>query len=115
LLGAAALLAVAACCTWSRRVRDSGLRPMCFVITAVGLSLLFASDVFEYSLRYQLPGIVLLPAAGAAGLSALTWKWKPRWRRPAAPDADADADPGTVTDTDTELDRSVDVSPAYLD
>lgn len=113
LLGAAALLAVAGCCVWTRRVRDSGLRPVCFVIAAIGLGLLFASDVFEYSLRYQLPGIVLLPAAGAAGLSALTWRWKPgglmRSRlRPGgsvahvprpSPAADDTADDNTAEDT----------------
>jgi hypothetical protein len=125
LLGAAALLAVAACCTWARRVRDSGLRPLCFLIAAVAISLLSASDVFEYSLRYQLPGIVLLPAAGAAGLSALTWQWKARRHRHAGPDVDTGTDTSTSTststdtdtdsDTDTELDRGVDVSPVYLD
>jgi hypothetical protein len=78
-LGIAALLAVAACCAWSRRVRSSGLRPLCLLIAASGLFLLLASDVFEYSLRYQLPGIILLPAAGAVGFSALTWR---RVRRP---------------------------------
>jgi len=37
-----------------------------------GLFLLFASAVFEFSWRYQLPALVLLPVAGALGFTTLT-------------------------------------------
>jgi glycosyltransferase involved in cell wall biosynthesis len=77
LLGLCALLGLAGCVTWSRRVRRSGLRPLCALLTVTGLGLLLGADTFEYSLRYQLPGLVLLPAAGAVGLTALTWYRKP--------------------------------------
>jgi hypothetical protein len=77
LLGACALLAVGGGLAWSRRVRQSGLRPLCLLVGMTGLGLLFTADVYEYSLRYQLPGLVLLPAAGAVGLTALTWYRKP--------------------------------------
>ncbi|MFF0147529.1 dolichyl-phosphate-mannose-protein mannosyltransferase [Amycolatopsis sulphurea] len=50
-----------------------------------GLFLLFACAVFEFSWRYQLPALVLLPMAGALGFTTLT---SPSRRRLAAyPDA----------------------------
>ena len=33
--------------------------------------LLASSDAFEFSWRYQLPAVVMLPLAGALGLTAL--------------------------------------------
>ena len=77
LLGLCALLGLAGSVAWSRRVRQSGLRPLCALLTVTGLGLLLSADAFEYSLRYQLPGLVLLPAAAAVGLTALTWYRKP--------------------------------------
>ena len=38
---------------------------------ACGVLVLGASDVFEFTWRYQLPGIVTLPPAGALGIAAL--------------------------------------------
>lgn len=77
LLGVAALLALGGCVAWTRRVKQSGLRPLCMLLTVSGLGLLLSADAFEYNLRYQLPGLILLPAAGAIGLTALTWYRKP--------------------------------------
>jgi glycosyltransferase involved in cell wall biosynthesis len=44
---------------------------------------LLASDAFEFSWRYQLPGLVLIPAAGALGLTAMFWRPRP----PSFPEA----------------------------
>jgi hypothetical protein len=49
----------------------SGLRSACALFTLGCLGVLGLADLFEYSLRYQMPVIVILPAAGALGLSAL--------------------------------------------
>jgi len=42
--------------------------------------LLVSSDAFEFSWRYQLPAVVMLPLAGALGLTAAG----ARFSRPAA-------------------------------
>jgi len=44
--------------------------------------LLVSSDAFEFSWRYQLPAVVLLPLAGALGLTVLV---RGRRSRCAAP------------------------------
>ena len=71
LLGAFTLVGVVCCCAWSKRVKASGLRPICLLVTLAGLLPLAVSDLFEYTVRYQLPATVILPAAGVIGLSAL--------------------------------------------
>jgi hypothetical protein len=71
LLGVFTLLGVVCCCAWSKRVKASGLRPVCLLITLAGLVPLFVSDLFQYTVRYQMPATVILPAAGAIGLTAL--------------------------------------------
>ncbi len=38
--------------------------------TATALAVLLASDAFEFSWRYQLPALVLLPPAGVLGIAA---------------------------------------------
>ncbi|PRX50219.1 glycosyltransferase involved in cell wall biosynthesis [Prauserella shujinwangii] len=64
LLGAAAVVGAG-------RARRSGLRSAAFLPTASGLLLLLGSSAFEFSWRYQLPALVLLPIGGAIGLAAL--------------------------------------------
>jgi len=60
------------------RARRSGLRAACLLPALVGLTVLLAADFFHFSWRYQLPGLVLAPLAGALGLTALTgWKERP--------------------------------------
>jgi hypothetical protein len=51
--------------------RRTGLRVACLLVTLAGLVLLVSSDAFEFSWRYQLPAVVLLPLAGTLGLTAL--------------------------------------------
>lgn len=51
--------------------RWSGVRRSCLLPLLTGLGLLGASAIFEFSWRYQLPGLVLFPLAGALGITAL--------------------------------------------
>ncbi|WP_116050097.1 glycosyltransferase family 2 protein [Amycolatopsis palatopharyngis] len=53
------------------RARRSGLRSAALLATGSGLTLLLGSAAFEFSWRYQLPALVLLPLGGAIGLTAL--------------------------------------------
>ncbi|WP_020660278.1 glycosyltransferase family 2 protein [Amycolatopsis benzoatilytica] len=54
-----------------KRPRDKARSGALFA-AGTGLFLLFASAVFEFSWRYQLPALVLLPVAGALGFTTLT-------------------------------------------
>jgi hypothetical protein len=55
------------------RARRSGLQAACLMWTLVPVGLLLVpAAMFEFTWRYQLPGIVLLPVAGALGLTAMT-------------------------------------------
>lgn len=51
--------------------RRSGIRAATVLATASAGIVLFTSAVFEFSWRYQLPGLVLLPLAGILGLTVL--------------------------------------------
>jgi hypothetical protein len=55
----------------SRRGRRSGLAGVTLFTTGVAFTVLFTAALFEFSWRYQLPGLVLLPLAGALGVTAL--------------------------------------------
>lgn len=57
-------------------VQQAALACLAFCTAAVGV--LLVSDIFEFSWRYQLPALVMLPPAGVLGMWAL---W--RARRPA--------------------------------
>jgi len=50
-------------------VRDLGVA--CITLFSAAAAVLGISDLFEFSWRYQLPGIVILPAAGALGIAAI--------------------------------------------
>lgn len=76
-LGIAALLAVAAAAGLGR-ARHSRLRSAALLPAAGGLILLLGSAAFEFSWRYQLPGLVLFPLAGVLGLTALLGPGKRR-------------------------------------
>jgi hypothetical protein len=60
----------------------TGLRAPCLLVTLAAVVLLVSSDAFEFSWRYQLPAVVLLPLAGTLGLTALV---RGRRSRCAAP------------------------------
>ncbi|MGH3321136.1 MAG: hypothetical protein ACRDN9_13345 [Streptosporangiaceae bacterium] len=53
------------------RARRSGVNAACFLYTVTAVGLLLAAATYEFSWRYQLPGVTLLPVAGALGLAAL--------------------------------------------
>ncbi|HEX5407269.1 MAG TPA: glycosyltransferase family 2 protein [Pseudonocardiaceae bacterium] len=51
--------------------RRSGIRAATMLVTGLAGTVLFVSAMFEFSWRYQLPGLVLLPLAGVLGLTVL--------------------------------------------
>jgi hypothetical protein len=51
--------------------RRSGLAASALFTTALAITVLGTAAVFEFSWRYQLPGLVLFPLAGAVGIVAL--------------------------------------------
>jgi hypothetical protein len=67
--------------------RDLALGCCLFFITAVVI--LLASDIPEFSWRYQLPAIVTLPPAGALGIAVMLARASSRTARQAAADAPA--------------------------
>ena len=62
--------------------RRTGLRLPCLLVTLAAVVLLVSSDAFEFSWRYQLPAVVMLPLAGMLGVTALM---RGRASRSAAP------------------------------
>jgi hypothetical protein len=80
LAGSAALL---------RRRADPGTRQLalaCLLFFTAGVAVLAASDLFEFSWRYQLPALVTLVPAGALGIAVvLRWIRGPRPSSPAGP------------------------------
>jgi hypothetical protein len=76
-----ALLAGLAGALGAGRTRDASLRAACLLATTMGAGVLLSAATFEFSWRYQLPGLVLLPLAGALGATILF----PRRRRPPVP------------------------------
>jgi hypothetical protein len=56
---------------WTRTAADSERAAACLLVTLSAVVLLLSSDAFEFSWRYQLPAIVLLPLAGALGATAI--------------------------------------------
>ncbi|MEU3274719.1 glycosyltransferase family 2 protein [Saccharomonospora sp. NPDC006951] len=84
------------------RARRSGLRSAAFLATSSGLILLLGSAAFEFSWRYQLPALVLMPLGGALGLAAMLG-WGKRdpaapARRPKLSDYPDEVDSGAVVD-----------------
>lgn len=54
------------------RARDSGLRPMCMLMTLTGTGLLLVPDLTaEFTWRYQLPALLLLPAGAVLAYTAM--------------------------------------------
>jgi hypothetical protein len=49
-----------------------GLAGACGLVTLAAVILLVSSDAFEFSWRYQLPAVTMLPLAGVLGLTVLT-------------------------------------------
>jgi len=55
---------------------QAGLAGACALVTLAAVVLLVSSDAFEFSWRYQLPAVVMLPLAGALGLTALAARFR---------------------------------------
>ena len=62
---------------------DSELAVACLLVTLSAVVLLLGSDAYEFSWRYQLPAVVMLPVAGALGLTALASRIRPARARQA--------------------------------
>ncbi|MQA16795.1 MAG: glycosyltransferase [Pseudonocardiaceae bacterium] len=52
--------------------RRSGIRAASLLASGTGFTVLITAAAFEFSWRYQLPSLVLLPMAGVLGVTALT-------------------------------------------
>jgi glycosyltransferase involved in cell wall biosynthesis len=52
--------------------RRSGIRAASLLASGLGITVLMTAAAFEFSWRYQLPGLVLLPMAGALGITAFS-------------------------------------------
>ena len=59
------------------RARRSGLRAVCLLPAGLATTVLFTAAAMEFSWRYQLPGLVLLPLAGALGITAIIGPRRP--------------------------------------
>jgi hypothetical protein len=77
-----------------RRLGAAGQRMglACLLFATASITTLFLPDVFEYSWRYELPAVILLPPAGIFGVMALIgWRSARSGRpRPAPPRSAAD-------------------------
>ena len=62
--------------TAADRPADTQLAAACLLVTLSAAVLLLSSDAYEFSWRYQLPAVVMLPVAGALGLTALAGRTK---------------------------------------
>ncbi len=101
-----------ACCLGAARREHRTLVSACILTTGMALAVLLVSDAFEFSWRYQLPALVLLPSAGVLGFAALTARimfGRSAWRdRPTvAPAAEA---PCLTTEVITAEAESVQVT-----
>jgi hypothetical protein len=85
-LGLCVLLALAAAAGLGR-AKQSGLRSAALFPAAAGVILLLGSAAFEFSWRYQLPGLIFFPLAGAIGLRAILGKDQARPPMADYPDA----------------------------
>lgn len=83
LLGLCVLAGLAGSLALLRRRGDPATRqlsPACLLFFLSGVAVLLASNLYEFSWRYQLPALVTLVPAGALGISVAS-----RLRRPAPP------------------------------
>jgi 4-amino-4-deoxy-L-arabinose transferase-like glycosyltransferase len=72
LLAVAALAGMAGSCMLGGRRREhTATATACLLTTTMAIILLLASDAYEFSWRYQLPALVLLPPAGILGAAAI--------------------------------------------
>ena len=63
--------------------RRTELAVPCLLVTLAAVMLLLSSDAFEFSWRYQLPAVVMLPLAGMLGVTALIRGRRSRYAAPS--------------------------------
>ena len=97
----AGLIGICTCGTSPHR--HATLARACLLVLASAGAVLLLSDSYEFSWRYQLPGIVLLPAAGLLGIAAISARGtfeRATWRRlrtmPQVPSVSPPAPPARV-------------------
>jgi hypothetical protein len=76
LLAVALLLALAAV-LGAGRYRGAPARLVTAAYLGGGALVLVGADAFEFTWRYQLPGLIFIPAAGALGVATLCWRPAP--------------------------------------
>lgn len=95
LLALAALAGLAGSCVLGFLRREHpAVATACLLSTAMAITLLLASDAYEFSWRYQLPALILLPPAGILGAATIATAlrsaapkraWAPELNDPAGP------------------------------
>jgi len=80
---------------------DKELAAACLLVTLSATVLLLSSDAYEFSWRYQLPAVVMVPVAGALGFTALATRVKHARTRASHPRARASTEPLTAAQTAT--------------
>lgn len=80
LLAVAALAGLAGSCILGGGRREhTATATACLLTTAMAIILLLASDAYEFSWRYQLPALVLLPPSGILGAAAISTSMRRCW------------------------------------
>ena len=79
----ALLAGIAGICTWRPRRDPAGRGPQgqalaCLLITVSAVAVLLGADLYEFSWRYQLPALIMLPIAGALGATAVAGQIRQR-------------------------------------
>jgi hypothetical protein len=75
LLALAAIAGLVGVCGLDGSRREHRARVVaCLLATAMAAAILLVSDAYEFSWRYQLPALVLLPLAGVLGFAAIAAK-----------------------------------------
>ena len=75
------------------RAVDKELAAACTLVTLSAVVLLGGADAFEFSWRYQLPAVILLPLAGALGCTAVAARITAARNSRAARESEAPARP----------------------
>jgi hypothetical protein len=85
-LAAAAIAGLGGVCSLAGLRREHiALASACLLMMTTAIALLLVSDAFEFSWRYQLPALVLLPPAGVLGAAATVGRARfeiAAWRAP---------------------------------
>jgi len=79
------LAGIAGIFTFGRRRDPGNLSLACLLVTGSAVAVLLGADLYEFSWRYQLPALVLLPIAGALGATAIARQLDKRRKNEASP------------------------------